>query len=140
MTDSCVLVTVASRRKQRQYLTGLIDKIFRVDPRIRFVAIYQDQYVLAGGMRKGLASFDPEIESQDIDLQLAKIGEITRSWQRWFGTLDALALRYEKLILVFQPLKEGRFLVLSAQAELNPFELLGKLRNQEYGNLAEIIP
>jgi hypothetical protein len=134
------LVTVASRRKQRQYLTSLIDKIFAVDPRIRFVAIYQDQYVLAGGMRKGLTSLDPELESQDIDLQLAKIGEITRSWQRWFGTLDALALRYEKLNLVFQPLREGRFLVLSAEVELNPFELLGKLRNQEYGNLAEIIP
>lgn len=135
-----MLVTVASRRKQRLYLNGLIDKIFAVDPRIRFVAIYQDQYVLAGGMRNGLTSFDPEVEAQDIDLQLAKIGEITRSWQRWFGTLDALALRYEKLNLVFQPLKEGRFLVLSAEVELNPFEMLGKLRNQEYGNLAEMIP
>jgi hypothetical protein len=134
------MVTEASRRKKRLYLAGLIDKIFAVDPGIRFVAIYQDQYMLAGGMRKDRMTYDPEEEANDIDLHLAKIGEIARSWQRWFGTLNALVLSYERLNLVFQPLKEGRFLVLSTEAGLNSFELLEKLGTQDYRRLAEMIP
>lgn len=134
------MVTEASRRRQRVYLRGLIDKIFGADSGIRFVAIYQDQYMLAGGMRPGQSSFEPEETAHDIDLQLSKIGEITRSWQKWFGSLDAIALKYEKLNLMFQPLKEGRFLVVSTESMVSPFEVLAKLRNQNYGRLAEIIP
>lgn len=137
---TCVMVTEASRRRQRLYLTSLIDKIFEADPGIRFVAIYQDQYMLAGGMKKGQSSFEPEEEAHDIDLQLAKIGEITRSWQKWFGGLDAIALKYEKINLMFQPLSDGRFLVLSTETEISPFEVLEKLRHQKYGQLAEMIP
>ncbi len=128
-------------RLQRKSLIKLIDEIFAADVRIRFVALYQDQYILAGGMRKGSSSIEPEEEAQDIDLQLAKIGEITRSWQKWFGSLDAIALRYERLNLLFKPLKEGRFLVLSTEPGLNPLDALEKLRkDQNYGLLAERIP
>lgn len=134
------MVTAASRRKRRAYITSLIDKIFEVDPGVRFVAIYQDQHMLAGGMKGGRSSYDPEEEAYDIDLQLAKIGEMTRSWQRWFGSMRALVVGYEKLNLVFQPLSEGRFLVLSTEVGVDAFELLDRLDKEDYRRLAEIIP
>lgn len=134
------MVTEAARRRKRLYLSSLIDKIFEADTRIRSVSIYQDSYILAGGMRNDTESFDPEEEAYDIDLQLAKIGEITRSWQKWFGVLDVLALRYKKVNLIFKPLGEGRFLVLSADVELNPFSLMERLKEEDYGQLAEMIP
>lgn len=95
------MVTAASRRKRRAHITSLIDRIFGADPGIRFVAIFQEQHMLAGGMRRCRPSLDPEEEAYGIDLQLAKIGEITRSWQRWFGGMNALVVGYEKLNLVF---------------------------------------
>jgi len=134
------MVTAASRRKRRAYITSLIDRIYSASPGIRFVAIYQGQHMLAGGMRRGLSSIDPEEEAYDIDLQLAKIGEITRSWQRWFGNMNAFVVGYEKLNLVFQPLGEGRYLVLSTEAGLNSFELLETLAKQDYKRLADMIP
>ncbi len=134
------MVTAASRRKRRAYITSLIDSIFGVDPGIRFVAIYQEQHMLAGGMRGGRSSYEPEEEAYDIDLQLAKIGEMTRSWQKWFGAMNALIVGYEKLNLVFQPLEEGRFLVLSTEVGVNCFDLLERLAKQDYRRLAEVIP
>jgi hypothetical protein len=134
------MVTEAARRRKRVYLASLIDKIFDADPRIRSVSIYQDRYIIAGGMRSDRESFDSEEEAHDIDLQLAKIGEITHSWQKWFGTMDVLAVKYQKVNLLFQPLSEGRFLVLSTDIELNPFVLMEKLKKEDYGHLAELIP
>lgn len=134
------MVTAASRRKRRAHITSLIERIFSVDTGIRFVAIYQEQHMLAGGMRDGRSSLDPEEEAYDIDLQLSKIGEITRSWQKWFGNMNALVVVYEKLNLIFQPLSDGRFLVLSTEATLNAFELLERLAKQDYKHLADMIP
>jgi hypothetical protein len=134
------MVSVASRRKRKAYISSLIDRIFEADSGVRFVAIYQEQHMLAGGMRGGRSSYDPEEEAYDIDLQLAKIGEMTRSWQKWFGNMNALVVSYEKLNLVFQPLSEGRFLVLSTEVGLNSFELLEKLAQQDYKRLADMIP
>jgi hypothetical protein len=134
------MVTEAARRRRRLYLSSLIDKVFATDSKIRSVSIYQDRYMLAGGMRSDRESFDSEEEAHDIDLQLAKIGEITRSWQRWFGAMDVLIVKYKKVNLIFQPLSEGRFLVLSTDVELNPVVLMEKLKKEDYGNLAELIP
>jgi len=129
------------KRARRRTLLKLIDRIFDADPGIRFVALYQDQYMLAGGMKEGRSSIDPEEEARDVDLQLAKIGEVIHSWQRWFGTLGAFAIKFDKLNLVFIPLKEGRFIVLSTEAHLNPFTVLEKLRwDMDYDQIADAIP
>jgi len=126
---------------QKRSLKKLIEKAFGVDERVRFVALYQDQYILAGGMRPNLASYDPEDESRSVDLQLAKIGEIVRTWQRWFGKLSRFTLKYEKINLVFQPLGEGRFLVLSGDSDFDPSIVLQRLRDdQDYKLLMEGIP
>jgi hypothetical protein len=135
------MVSQASGRTQRRLLAKTLEDIFELDRGTRFVAFYQDQYMLAGGMRKGTQSLDPDDEAHDIDLKLAKTGEIARSWQRWFGDLEAMVLKYERLNLLFVPLSEGRFLVLSTTPATDPVSLADALRRRiDLGSLVCKIP
>jgi len=123
---------------QGKSLKKLIDDLFDVDPRIRFIAVYHGRHIIAGGMKSNLDSYDPDDEARDIDLQLEKIGETVRGWQRWFGRLSNLTLRYEKINLVFHPLQQGLFLVLSSEADFDPESVLAKLRaHPSYSTLIE---
>lgn len=113
----------SDNRKERERLRNAILDIFNHDERIRSVAIYEDQDQLAGGMRQGTKSHDPDAEARDIDLQLAKVGDTARSWQRWFGNLIAFTVKYEKVTLAFHPLGAGRFLVISSEPDFDPVSL-----------------
>ncbi len=129
-----------SRMSERRSIKRVIDGFFELNKGIRFVAIYQDQYLLAGGMRRGVGAYDPD-DSYDVDMQLAKIGAITRAWQRWFGDLQSITLRYERLSLVFQPLGGGRFLVMSAEPEVDIMGILSDLSARpDFKTLSEAIP
>ncbi len=129
-----------SRRSERRSIRRIIDGIFDLDSGIRFVAVYQDQYLLAGGMRKGVQTYDPD-DSYDVDMQLAKIGLITRAWQRWFGSLGSISLRYERISLLFQPLAEGRFLVMSAEPDVDVNRIISEIRSRpDFGVLSDAIP
>ncbi len=126
---------------RRRALGRQIDKVFELDSRIRFVAVYQDQYMLAGGMRSGVQSFEPEEQAMDVDLRLAKVGEIANAWQKWFGNLDGIVLNYARLTLAFTPLGQNRFLVLSSDPGLNLFDVVENLRqDRTWEVLAEGIP
>jgi hypothetical protein len=135
------MVSQTARKTRRKVFAKTLDDVFGIDKGIRFVAVYQGQYMLAGGMRKGTRSFDPEEEAHDIDLKLARIGEIARSWERWFGGLKTLVLRYERLNLLFLPLSEGRFLVVSTTPATNPVSVADALRRQlDLGSVVSKIP
>lgn len=128
-------------KRPRRSLARVIQAIFDLDPSIRFVAVYQDQYLLAGGMRKGTASLDSEEDARNIDLQLSKIGNIAKSWQRWFGILELLVLQYQKLNLVFLPIEEERFLILSSGTETDPLLIVRRLKeSRSLQSLGEAIP
>ncbi len=130
----------AKRGTERKSVRRFIDAIFEVDGGIRFAAVYQGQYLLAGGMRKGVDPYDPD-DSYDVDMQLARIGEITRAWQKWFGHLDSISLRYEKVSLLFHLLGEGRYLVMSAEPEVDLVVALSEIRRRpDFRVLAEAIP
>ena len=129
------------RKLQRKSLKILIDELFGIDPRIRFIAVYHGQYIIAGGMRPDLESHDPDDEARDLDLQLEKIGEVLRRWQRWFGKLHAFTLRYERVNLIFQPLEGERFLVMSTEPQLDPSSVVMKVEaHSSYRTLTEEIP
>lgn len=135
------MVTQAIDRSTiRKSLEQTINGIFELDPGIRMVAIYQGQYMLAGGMRKGVASYDPN-DAYDIGMQLSKMGEIAQGWQRWFGQLEALTIRYEKLNLTFHQIDEGRFLVMSTEPSVDPVSTMKKIRSRpDFKKLAGSIP
>lgn len=130
----------SARSRETQRLNKLMEDIFNRERRIRFVAVYQDQYLLAGGMRPGSRSHDPVEEAHEVDMQLSKMGEIARSWQRWFGQLESFVLRYERITLAFHPLGEGRFLVLSCEPDFDASSIASIVTPQGYRILQEDIP
>jgi hypothetical protein len=113
---------------QRNY-ASLVQKIFDEDQRIRFVAIYAGRDLIAGGMRPGVPSYDPEEEARELDLELARIAKSTSNSERWFGMLEGIVVTYAKLNLALFPL-EGteRFVVVSSEPDFNLQSLLAKLR------------
>lgn len=124
----------------RKSLDKVIEGIFAMDPGIRMVAVYQGQYMLAGGMRKGVESYDPD-DAYAIDMQLSKMGEIAQGWQSWFGRLEGLTLKYGKLNLTFHPVAEGRFLVMSSEPHVDVFTTMKKIRaGSDFKKLTLSIP
>jgi hypothetical protein len=91
-------------------------------------------------MRKGVDAYDPD-DSYDVDMKLAKMGEIARVWQRWSGHLDTIILRYERVSLLFYPLGRGRSLVMSTEPRMDAGGILSQLLSQsDFRVLAETIP
>jgi len=134
------MVSQSLNRSRRQSLERVIGRIFEMDKGIRMVAVYQGQYMLAGGMRKGVDSYDPN-DAYEIDMQLSKMGEIARSWEQWFGELSALVLKYDKINLTFQPLNGGRFLVMSTEPQVDSISIMTEIaRGGDFKLLAEAIP
>jgi hypothetical protein len=62
----------------RRSIEKIIGGIFELDGGVRFVAVYQDQYLLAGGMRKGVDAYDPTTRTM-----------WTCSWRRWARSLES---------------------------------------------------
>lgn len=128
-------------KAKRWVLATLVDRVFEVDRRVRFVGVYQEHNMLAGGMRKGRKSVDPEEEAIEIDIKMAKMGEITSAWQKWFGKLSGYSIRYKRVSLAFAPLSDDRFLVISTDSGLDPLDVMEKLRQDEdFGQLVEAVP
>jgi hypothetical protein len=128
------------RNAARKSLEQAIEGIFDIDPGIRKFAVYQGQHVLAGVMRKGVESYDPE-DAYNIDMQLCKMGEITQGWEKWFGQLEALTLKYEKLNLTFHPLSRSRFLIMSSEPAVDSVTTMEKIRSRpDFKNLDQSIP
>ena len=128
------------RESLRKSVERVIEGIFAIDPGIRMVAVYQGQYMLAGGMRKGVKAYDPD-DAYDIDMQLSKMGEIAQEWQSWFGSLDGLTIRYERLNLTFHPVSERRFLIMSTEPGIDPVATMKKIRSRpDFKKLARSIP
>jgi len=105
---------------QRTYLLKLLDAVFGIDARIRSASIYEDQYLIGGGMRPGVASFEPDEVAKQIDLEFATIAKLAAGWERWFGRMGAVYVTYDKVNLYFFRLGGKRFMVVSAEPSLAP--------------------
>jgi hypothetical protein len=66
---------------ERKVLKDFISNVFLLDGRIRFVSIYQEQYMIAGGIREDRISLDPEEEAKGIDIQLSRVSQTARKRQ-----------------------------------------------------------
>lgn len=77
--------------------------------------------MIEGGMREGVHSYDPEAVSKEIDIEIAIIGNVAKRWEAWFGNLEYVALKFDKLNMIFVPLKTRKmFLVVSTEPSVGP--------------------
>jgi len=119
--------TLSKRVGQRGY-AALVESIFNEDKRIRFVAVYGGRDLLAGGMKPGLPSYDPEEVAREVDLELARIAKSAESSERWFGKLNGVVMSYKNINLgLFRFEDMTKFLVVSSEPDYNLLSLVAKL-------------
>lgn len=112
---------------QRRY-ADLVQRIFDEDNRIRFAAVYAGQHLLAGGMRPGLPSYDPEEAASELDLEFVRIARAAMVSEQWLGKLGAVLMTYEKVNLALLSFEDtDKFLVVSGEPGFDLLSLSPKL-------------
>ncbi|MGA8904740.1 MAG: hypothetical protein WB661_07005 [Candidatus Bathyarchaeia archaeon] len=81
----------------------ITDTIFKLDKRIRYIAILNHQYdLLESRMREGVSSLTPAQTDRDfITIATPLIVDAAEKLRPFCGSIKRVALRYDKVLLVF---------------------------------------
>ena len=81
----------------------ITDTIFKLDKRIRYIAILNHQYgLLESRMREGVSSLTPAQTDRDfITIATPLIMDAAEKLRPFCGSIKRVALRYDKVLLVF---------------------------------------
>ena len=72
-----------------QDFEALCDKIFSINPSIRFAGVVTNMgSLVSGGMRKGLNSLEAKDDSSKVYIEFALISEISKDYDRDFWKSD----------------------------------------------------
>jgi hypothetical protein len=84
-------------------LKGITDSIFKLDSRIRYVAILNHRYdLLESRMREGIRSLTPEQTDLDfMALGAPLIVDAAAKLRPYCGTIKRISVRYDRVVLVF---------------------------------------
>jgi len=112
----------------------LLERMLKQEQGIRFAALYEGERLIEGGMREGVHSYDPEAVSKEIDIEIAILGNVAKRWESWFGRLRYVALRFEKLNMIFVPITpKTRFLVISTEPSVDPGRIIDMIKQTVEG-------
>jgi hypothetical protein len=106
------LLEEQERRKLLNLSRELLQKIFSLDRRVRYVAILDSRGAhLEGGMRPGTLSLNPEDEESKLFRQATVARGMSEMWSRYFGPLEFSIICHEKLTVLLFPFGENVLLV-----------------------------
>ena len=84
----------------------MIDKVFEIDPAIRFAGIADNSgQFLEGGMRPGVVSLTPEEITSKMIIQTALARGMAKSWEEYFGKEKFSVIAHEKLTVLRFPFR-----------------------------------
>ncbi len=107
--------------------TDAFNRIFKFDKRIRYCgAIDQKWNLIAGTLRKGIESLEPELEDSKLFLNIALLVSMDRSWDRYFGRTKVLVIVKEKVTIFIYSLSSLRAILLAVEPDF-PITKLNKL-------------
>src|SRR2546428_14175904 len=126
MTNAAALTRVLSFHKKIRYC-GLVD---------------EKGAVVAGSMREGLASLEPNSEDARLFVQISLAVGMDQGWNRYFGRTRIIAILKEKVAIFIFPLPDNRAVVVATEPDLpiskmknlgelidtSSFEVSGKFR------------
>jgi hypothetical protein len=93
-------------------LDKLCNQIFKFDRRIRYAGVLDENgRVIAGGMRKGIASLEPRSEDLRLIANLTIQIGTDRTWDRYFGKIQYTFIKREKVNIMTFNLNDKLFLV-----------------------------
>lgn len=82
----------------------LCTEVFSADKRIRYATVTDSRCnILAGGMRKGVASFESSDDAKKIDLQVTVLDGVMRTWSESLGRARFALIEHEKAYMVIIP-------------------------------------
>jgi hypothetical protein len=80
---------------------------------IRFCGIIKNGKVVAGGMRKGVESLEPESLDSKLMTQLSILIGADKGWDSYLGKTDYFLIRKGKVNLILYPIKDLRGVLVS---------------------------
>ena len=101
-----------------QDFEALCDKIFSINPSIRFAGVVTNMgSLVSGGMRKGLNSLEAKDDSSKVYIEFALISEISKDYDSTFGKAIYSFTEREKIKLASFPLSDNYILQISINKE-----------------------
>jgi|HubBroStandDraft_6_1064221.scaffolds.fasta_scaffold482089_1 hypothetical protein len=95
----------------------IVKALFESDKRIRYCAIIGEKgEEIVGGMRPGIKSLEPELESSRLKIQSLIGMGMNRNWNSLLGDSDYIIAHRSKVVLFIFPLS-GNSLLVSAEPD-----------------------
>jgi hypothetical protein len=109
----------------------LCNQIFSADKRIRYVTVTDSESrVLAGGMRPGIVPLErTREEAERIDLQVAVLDGVMRTWAETLGRAGFALIQHEKAHMLIVPFDDKRL-----ELSIEPFVSI-----EEIGRIIAVI-
>lgn len=97
------------------------ENIFKLDKRIRYIAILNHQYDLLGSrMREGVASLTPAQTDRDfMTIAAPLMVDAAEKLRPFCGAIRRVAVRYDKVLLVFYR-TAAHLVILSLEPQVEP--------------------
>lgn len=95
----------------------LVQRIFSLDSRIRFVGVIDNEgNLVSGGMRPGTTPLEPtKADENKLYLKWFLMEAMTEEWNKFLGKKILLYTRHEKVDMYGFSLKNSRILLVSTQ-------------------------
>jgi len=104
----------------------LCDQIFAADSRVRYAAVRDEECsILAGGMRPGVTPIESPEDARRVDLQVAVLAGVIKTWSEVFGPTSFAFFKHEKINTIIFPIG-NKHLEISTQPDFPP-EDVGKI-------------
>lgn len=104
----------------------LCNQLFTADGRVRYAVVRNEECsIVAGGMRPGAAPIESPEDAQRVDLQVAVLAGVIRTWSDVFGPTSFVFFKHEKINTIIFPIG-NKHLEISTQPDF-PLEDVGKI-------------
>jgi hypothetical protein len=97
------------------------EDVFAVHPGIRFAGLAnRNGQILFSKMREGVVSYTPDsVERTGLEDHGRYFIETAEQEVKWSGTLEHIAVSYEKYVVLYVPLKQG-YVLISLEKDVPP--------------------
>jgi len=112
------------------------ERIFRLDPRIRYCSILDGMgAVVSGGMRPGVKSLNSDAEEKKLVFQITVTSRMAETARLSLGKADLIIIRRKKVMLISIPTRSGGTVLVATEPDfpLRKVEVLGKVIHSRAG-------
>lgn len=103
----------------------LVEKVLGLNKSIRYCGVIKNGKVIAGGMKKGVDSLEPESQDPKLMTQLSILIGADKGWDSYLGRTDYFLIRKAKVNLILFPLKDLKGVLVSTEPSFSTSKMDG---------------